>query len=85
MQPAVLCGCGTWSLTWKGYGLSVCDDWELREDTGAEGTGRAERLQHTELGNVYCSSVSIRATKLKKMRWAVHVACMGRRRMHAGF
>jgi hypothetical protein len=34
-------------------------------------------LGAAELHNLYPSSNSIQATKLKEVRWAGHVACMG--------
>jgi len=36
MQPDVLCGCETWSLTWKGRRLSVFDNWVLKEYSGGQ-------------------------------------------------
>jgi hypothetical protein len=42
-------------------------------------------LHNEELHNLYCSPSIIRIIKSRRMRWAVHVARMGRRGMHIGF
>jgi hypothetical protein len=39
---------------------------------------------HTELHNLYSSPSIIRMIKPRRMRWAGHVARMGRRGMHIG-
>jgi hypothetical protein len=50
-----------------------------------EATGDLRKLHNDELHNLYFSSSIIRMTKSMKMRWAGHVAHMGRRGMHVGF
>jgi hypothetical protein len=60
--PVVLYRYETWSLT-------------LRERD--EVTGEWRKLHNKELHNLY-SSLNIRQSKSRKMRWAGHVACIGR-------
>jgi hypothetical protein len=43
-------------------------------------TGDWKRLYKEELYDLYCSRNIIRAIKLRRMRWAGLVACMGNRR-----
>jgi len=43
------------------------------------------RLHNEELYNLYCSSNIIRANKSRSIRWAGHVARMGRGKVHTGF
>jgi hypothetical protein len=43
------------------------------------------KLHNEELHNLYCSPSIIRMIKLRRVRWAGHVAHMGRRGMHTGF
>jgi hypothetical protein len=52
---------------------------------GDEVIGGWRKLHNEELRNLYCSPSIIRIIKSKRMRWAGHVACMGRRGMHIGF
>jgi len=47
-----------------------------------EVTGEWTRLHDEELGVLYCSSNIIRVIKSRKMRWAAHIACVGRREVH---
>jgi hypothetical protein len=44
-----------------------------------EATGEWRRLHDEELYTLYSSRNIIRVIKLKRMRWAGHVACMGER------
>jgi hypothetical protein len=46
---------------------------------------RLEKMHNEELHNVYCSPSIIRMIKSRRMRWARHVAQMGRRGMDIGF
>jgi hypothetical protein len=48
-------------------------------------TGGSKKLHNDELHNLYDSPSIIRITKLKKMRWAGHVARLGRGGMHIGY
>jgi hypothetical protein len=50
-----------------------------------EVTGGWRKLHNEELHNLYSSTSIIRMVKLRRMRWAGHVARMGRRRMHIGY
>ena len=45
-----------------------------------EVTGEWRRLHIEELNDVYSSPNIIRVIKLRRMRWAGHVACTGERR-----
>jgi hypothetical protein len=47
--------------------------------------GGWRKLHNEELHNLYCSPSIIRMIKSRRMRWAGHVARMGRRGMHIGF
>jgi hypothetical protein len=44
-----------------------------------EATGDSRKLHNEELNNVYSSPSKIRMIKSKRMNWAEHVACVGRR------
>jgi hypothetical protein len=52
---------------------------------GDEIIGGWRKLHNKELHNLYCSPSIIRMIKSRRMRWARHVARMGRRGMHIGF
>jgi hypothetical protein len=43
------------------------------------------KLHNEELHNLYSSPSIIRMIKPRRMRWAGHVALMGRRGMHIGY
>jgi hypothetical protein len=45
-------------------------------------TGDSRKLHNEELHNLYSSPSIIRIIKSRRMRWAGHVARMGRRVMH---
>jgi hypothetical protein len=47
--------------------------------------GGWRKLHNEELHNLYCSPRIIRIIKSKRMRWAGHVARIGRRGTHIGF
>jgi hypothetical protein len=47
--------------------------------------GDWRKLHNEELHNVYSSRNIIRTIKSRRMRWAGHVARMGRRGMHIGY
>jgi hypothetical protein len=84
----VLSGCETWSLTLrKEQILRVFENEVLRRIFGPkrdEVTGDWRKLQNEELHNLYYLPNIIRRIKLRRMRWAGHVAQMGRRGMHIG-
>jgi hypothetical protein len=48
-------------------------------------TGEWRRLHNEELHHLYCSPNIVRVIKLRKMRWAGHVALWGRREAYTGF
>jgi hypothetical protein len=50
-----------------------------------EATGEWRRLHNGELNDLYSSPSIIRVVKTRRMRWAEHVARMGKREMHTGF
>jgi hypothetical protein len=81
--PLVLFGCETWSLTLKEeHTLRVFENRVLRrifESKRDKASGGWRKLQ---LHNLYPSSSIIRKMKSRRMRWAGHVAQMGRRGMH---
>jgi hypothetical protein len=86
--PVVLYGCETWSLTLREeYRLKVFENRLLRRIFGPkrdEVIGGWRKEHDEELCNLYSSPDIIRM-KLWRMRWAVHVAQMGRRGMHIRF
>jgi hypothetical protein len=79
--PAVLYGCETWCLTLREeHRLRVFENRVLRGIFGLKRdgvTGEWRRLHNEELNNLYSSPNIIRVIKLRRMRWAGHVARMG--------
>jgi hypothetical protein len=43
-----------------------------------EVTGEWRKIHNEELNNLYCSPNIVRVIKLRRMRWAGHIACMRR-------
>jgi hypothetical protein len=82
--PAVLCGCGTWSLTLREERrLRVSEKRVLRKTFGPkrdEVTVEWRKLRSEELNDQYCSPNIVRVIKSRRMKWAGHVARMGKRR-----
>ena len=74
-------GCETWSLTLREERkLRVFENMLLRRIFGPrreEVTGEWRRLHNEELNDLYCSPSIVRVMKLRRMRWAGHVARMG--------
>jgi hypothetical protein len=50
-----------------------------------EVTGEWRRLHNKELHALYSSPNIIRVIKSRKLRWAEHVACMGKGEVYTGF
>jgi hypothetical protein len=80
--PVVSYGCETWSLTLREeHGLRVFENRVLRRIFGPkrdEVTGEWRKLHNGELHILYSSPDIIRQIKSRRMRWAGHVARMGR-------
>jgi hypothetical protein len=87
--PVVLYGCGTWSLTLREERKrGVFENRVLRRIFGLkrdEVIRGWRKLHNEELHNLYCSPNIIRMMKSRKMRWAGHVARMGKRGIYIGF
>jgi hypothetical protein len=81
--PVVLYGCQTWSLTLREeHKLRVCENRVLRRIFGPkrDGVVGGWRKLHNKLHNLYSSASIIRIMKSRRMRWAGHVARMGKKR-----
>jgi len=64
--------------------LRVFENMVLRRIFGPrrdEVTGEWRRLHNKELNDLYSSPNMVRVIKLRRMRWAGHVACMGKERV----
>ena len=79
--PVVLYGCETWSLTLReDRRLRVFENRVLRRVLGPKGdelTGEWRKLCNEDLNDVYSLPSIVLVVKLKRMRWAGHVARMG--------
>jgi hypothetical protein len=77
-------GCETWSLTLREeHRLRVFGNRVLRRIFGPkrdEVTREWRKLHNEELRDLYSSPSIIRIIKLRRMRWAGHVARMGEKR-----
>jgi hypothetical protein len=82
--PVVFYGCETWSPTLKEeHRLRVFENRVLSRIFGPkrdEVTGEWRKLRNEELHNLYSSPDIIRQVKSRRMRWAGHVARMGKER-----
>jgi hypothetical protein len=89
LYPVVLYGCETWSLTLREeHRLIMFENRMLRRIFGPkrdEVTGDWRKLHNEKLHNFYYLQNIIRMMKSMRMRWAEHVARMGKRGMHTGY
>jgi hypothetical protein len=87
--PVVLYGCETWSLILgEERRLRVSENWVLKRIFGPrrdEATGEWRKLNNEKLNDLYCSPNIVGVIKWRRMRWAGHVARMGRERRIQGF
>jgi len=78
--PIVLYGCETWSLTLREkHRQRVFENRVLRRTFGPKGvnvTGEWKKLHNEEIYEMYCSPNIVWVMKLRRMRWAGHVAHM---------
>jgi hypothetical protein len=85
----ILYGCEIWSLTLKEeHRLRVFENKVLRRIFGPkrdEVTGGWRKLHNEELHDLCSSPSIIRIIKSRRMRWAGHVARMGKREMRIGY
>ena len=88
-MPVVLYGCETWSLILREERrLGVFENRVLRGIFGPkrdEVTVEWRKLHNEELNDLYCSAYIVRVIKSRGMRWAGHVARMGRGEVYTGF
>jgi hypothetical protein len=87
--PVALYGCETWSLTLREeQRLRVFENrvlWRIFGPKRDGATGEWRRLHNEELNDLYSSPNIIRVMKSRRMRWAGHVARMGKREVDTGF
>jgi hypothetical protein len=87
--PVVLIGFETWSLTLREeHRLTVSENRMLRRISSPKEdkvTGDWRKLHNEGLHNLYFSPNIIITINSRKLRWAGHVARMGRRGMHIGY
>jgi hypothetical protein len=81
--PVVLYGCESWSLTLREeHRLRVFENRVLRRIFGLkrdEVTGEWRKMHNEELRDLYSSPSIIRIIKSRRIRWAGHVARMGKK------
>jgi len=87
--PVVLYGCETWSLTLREERrMRVFENRVLRKIFGPKRgkvTGEWRKVHNVELNDPYSSPNIVRVIKSRRMRWAGHVARMGRGEVYTGF
>jgi hypothetical protein len=84
----VLYGCENWSPTLREERrLRVFENRVLMRGSGPkrdEVTGEWRKLHNEELNDLYSLPYIVRVVKSRRMRWAGHVARMGRREVCTG-
>ena len=87
--PIVLHWCETWSLTLRDTRrVRVFENRVLRRIFGTKMdvvTGEWRKIHNEELNYMYCSPKIFQVIDSRRMRWAGHVACMGRGEAYRGF
>jgi hypothetical protein len=87
--PVVFYGCETWSHTLREQRrLRVFENRVLRRIFGPKGDEMKEewrKLHNDELNVLYSSPNIVRVIKSRRMRWAGHVARMGKGEAYTGF
>jgi hypothetical protein len=85
--PVVLYGCETWFLTLREeHRLRVFENTVLRIfGPKRDEDGSWTKLHNDELHSLYSSPNIVRVIKSRRMRWAGHVAPMGRVEVFTGF
>jgi hypothetical protein len=87
--PVVLYGCETWSLTLREEcRLRLFENRVLRRVFGPKRDDVTEewrQLHNEELNYLYSSRNIVQVIKSRRMRWAGHVARMGRVEVYIGF
>jgi hypothetical protein len=87
--PVGLYGFENWSVTLREVRrLKVFENGVLRRIFGPkkyEVRRERRKLHNVELHELYCSSNIVRVIKLRMVRWARHVARMGRGEVYTGF
>jgi hypothetical protein len=87
--PVVLFGSETWNITLReGHRLRVFENRILKgifRPQRDEVMGGWRKLHNEEFSDLYSSPSIIRIIKSRRMRWARHVARMGRRGTHIGY
>ena len=78
--PFVLYGCETWSLTLREERRLMVFENRVLRMFGPKRDGEWRKLHIEELNDLYCSPNIVRVIKSRGMRWAGHVARMGKRR-----
>ena len=81
--PFVLHECKTWSLA-----LKVFESRRLRRTFGPkrdEVTGEWRELHNEELNDLYCTPNIFRVIKSRRLRWAGHVARLGKGEVRTEF
>jgi len=82
-------GCETWSLTLREERrLRVSENSALRRIFGPkreEVRRELRKLHNEDLNDLYSSPSIVRVIKSRRMRWAGHIARMGRGEVYTGF